>query len=162
MNQVDPALILLETPHWIVSHGAAATLPGYVFVGARSGDSLAALPYEALTELGPLLARVQSAIERSLGAERVYVGRFGHSPGWPVHFHLVPVYAWLRESLERDARYAHLREHHGHADCGHDGADILLYVFREWTTAEGRGTAPPTGTPSVADAVARLRAALAS
>jgi diadenosine tetraphosphate (Ap4A) HIT family hydrolase len=161
MHEIDPALVLLETPHWIVNHGAAATLPGYVFVAARSGDSLAAQSGEALAELGPLLARVQSAIEGTLGAERVYVGRFGHSPGWPVHFHLVPVYAWLRDALAADARYSHLRGHHGHAECTHDGADILLYAFREWTTAEGRGAAPPAGTPSVADAVSRLRAGLA-
>ena len=160
MHEIDPALVLLETPHWIVNHGAAATLPGYVFVAARSGDSLAAQSERALSDLGPLLARVQSAIETTLGAERVYIGRFGHSPGWPFHFHLVPVYAWLREALAADARYAHLRGHHGHADCGHDGADVLLYVFREWTTAEGRGATPPAGTPSIAEAVVRLRAAL--
>lgn len=162
MTAIDPSLVLLETPHWIVNHGQAATLPGYVFVAARQGNSLAEVGEEALAELGPLLARVQSAVESELGPERVYIGRFGHSPGWPVHFHVIPVYAWLREALAADARYAHLRGHHGHADCGHDGADILLYVFREWTTAEGRGAAPPAGTPSIADAVVRLRAALAS
>lgn len=162
MTRIDPAMVLLETPHWIVNHASTATLPGYVVVGARSGDSLMALAPQALADLGPLLARVQSAIETTLRPERVYVGRFGHSPGWPVHFHVVPVYAWLREALATDARYDHLRGHHGHADCGHDGADILLYVFREWTTGEGRGATPPAGTPSVGEIIERLREALAT
>lgn len=162
MGRIDPAFVVHETAHWIVNHGMHAVLPGYLMVAARADADFADLPAEALAELGPLLARATSVIRTTLGAERVYAGRYGHSPGWSAHFHLIPVYPWLVEDFHRDASYAAVR-----ALCTHgspmspDGADLTLFVWREWTTAEGRGTRTAPG-PSVGEAIGLLRAAFLS
>jgi len=160
-GRIDPAFVVFESPRWIVNHRLNCALPGYLMVAARdeSARSLSDLDAAALAELGPLLARTSRVIEAVLGAERVYVGRYGHTPGWPVHFHLIPVYPWLVEAFAKDARYDALRRLHG-SDCpgGPDGGDLTVYVWREWTTAEGR-TPPAARGPSVEEAIERLRAA---
>jgi diadenosine tetraphosphate (Ap4A) HIT family hydrolase len=159
MGRIDPAFVVHETAHWIVNHGMDAVLPGYLMVGARTGADFEDLPAAALAELGPLLALSTSVIRTTLGAERVYAGRFGHSPGWPVHFHLIPVHPWLVEEFQRDPSYDAVR-----ALCNHgrpDGADLTLFVWREWTRSEGRVTRTAPG-PSVGEAIGLLRAAFLS
>jgi diadenosine tetraphosphate (Ap4A) HIT family hydrolase len=49
-------------------------------------DDLSKLLEEALLELGPLLAKTQCALQQTLKAQRVYIGRYGHTPGFSIHF----------------------------------------------------------------------------
>lgn len=82
-----------ETEHWLVNHRIDTVLPGYLMVGSKSGtNALYDLPTGALVSLGPLLARAQREVETLLRPKRVYIGRYGHSPGHPIHFHIIPVY----------------------------------------------------------------------
>lgn len=125
---------LLETEHWLVNHRINSALPGYLMVGSkRHVDDLADLCPAALGELGPLLALVQRFLQERFGAERVYLGRFGHTPGFSVHFHAIPVYAWVERAFVRDPCYRALDDFR-EADFGHapDGADLTLYVTREF------------------------------
>jgi diadenosine tetraphosphate (Ap4A) HIT family hydrolase len=54
---------------------------------------------------GGLLARTQQIIERHLKPKRLYIGRFGHEPGLPLHFHFIPVYAWVEDLFWKDSRF---------------------------------------------------------
>ncbi|MCY1668857.1 HIT family protein [Rhizobium sp. SL86] len=125
---------LMETEHWLVNHRMNSALPGYLMIGSkRDEDDLAALCPEALAELGPLLALVQRFLRERLSAGRVYLGRFGHTPGFAVHFHAIPVYGWVEQAFLQDVRYRAL-DGLRRADLGHapDGADLTLYVTREF------------------------------
>jgi diadenosine tetraphosphate (Ap4A) HIT family hydrolase len=162
MQRIDERFVVLRTAHWTVNHRTDATLAGYLVVAANdeSATSLADLSASALADLGPVLARVTRAVERVLAPEHVYVCRFGHSPGWPLHFHVVPVHRWLVDRLMADPAYDAVRRL---SECGRltvpDGADLTLYVMREWTTAEGRAPPRPSG-PSVEDVIGLLRGSL--
>lgn len=95
-----------ETEHWLVNHRTDTALPGYLMVGSKvRTNALYDLPAEALASLGPLLARAQREVETLLGPKRVYIGRYGHSPGHPIHFHIMPVYGWLEALFWKDGRY---------------------------------------------------------
>lgn len=87
-----------ETTGWLVNHRINSALPGYLMISSRSfTNDLSELSPEALSELGPLLAKAQKALGAVLGAKRVYIGRYGHMPGYPIHFHIIPsMTGWKR------------------------------------------------------------------
>lgn len=68
-------------------------------------DDLSELSEGALCELGPLLAVAQSALKQELHAQRVYIGRYGHSPGYPIHFHVIPIFDWVEALFWKNERY---------------------------------------------------------
>lgn len=142
---------LLETEHWLINHRIDSALPGYLMIGSkRYVDDLVDLCPAALGELGPLLALVQRFLQGRFGAERVYLGRFGHTSGFSVHFHAIPVYGWVERAFVRDTRYRALDDFR-EARLGHapDGADLMLFVTREFCER-----VPPAGTEGQAvDAV---------
>lgn len=91
--EIAPHFIIHETDHWIINHHLASALPGYLMLSAKGQTtSLSQLSPDALAELGVLLAQTQQVIERQLSPKHLYIGRFGHEPGWPIHFHFIPVY----------------------------------------------------------------------
>lgn len=97
---------IAETTEWLVSHRMNSALPGYLMVSSNTDtNDLSELPEGALAELGPLLAATQKALKQELYAQRVYIGRYGHSPGYPIHFHVIPIYDWVEELLWKDERY---------------------------------------------------------
>jgi diadenosine tetraphosphate (Ap4A) HIT family hydrolase len=160
VGEVDPRFVVHETAHWLVNHRDDAVLPGYLMIAAKApaGRPLAELGAAALAELGPLLARTTRLLESEMGAKRVYCGRYGHSPGWPVHFHVMPVYAWVEEAFARDDRCRVLSELHRCGETRPDGADLTVFIWRRLTTAEGAVIAVPEGW-SVAAAIAKLQTA---
>nr|GEX77213.1 hypothetical protein [Tanacetum cinerariifolium] len=93
---IPPRFVIHETRHWLINHRVDSALPGYLMLGAKSmSPSLAALPSEALAELGGLQAMLQTTLDEHLQPRHLYIGRFGHQAGHSIHFHFIPVYPWL-------------------------------------------------------------------
>lgn len=150
-------LIIKTTDHWIVNHRVDSRLPGYVMIGScLDAADLAGLPRAALAELGELLAHAQQILRDILGAEHVYLGRYGHQAGPSIHFHVIPIYAWVKAAFKADSRYAALQSLRttGAGNTEYDGAEMTLFVWREF--CEGPN-APAVQGPSVSDVVRRLR-----
>jgi diadenosine tetraphosphate (Ap4A) HIT family hydrolase len=155
--QIDPAYILFETEHWLLNHHLASKLPGYLMLGAKAPvDSLADMPDAALAELGGLLAKTQRVMEAQLKPKWLYISRYGHLPGFPLHFHFIPVYDWVEDAFWRDERYRRLQGL-GSQDLAKtltDGAELTLFVWREF----GESLIPPViHGPSVAQVIGNLR-----
>ncbi len=155
--QIDPAYILFETEHWLLNHHLASKLPGYLMLGAKAPvDSLADMPVAALAELGGLLAKTQRVMEAQLKPKWLYISRYGHLPGFPLHFHFIPVYDWVENAFWRDERYRRLQDlgSQDQAKTLTDGAELTLFVWREF----GESLIPPViHGPSVAQVIGNLR-----
>ncbi len=97
---IPPELIIHQTRHWTLNQRIDSALPGYCMLGSRQpATAFHQLPEQALAEFGPLLARVEREMDALLRPRRIYVGRYGHMPGLPVHFHLIPLYDWVETVL---------------------------------------------------------------
>ncbi|MGU3310088.1 HIT family protein [Pseudomonas sp. M5A4_2d] len=155
--QIDPAFILHQTEHWLLNHHLASKLPGYLMLGAKAPiDTLADMPEAALAELGGLLANTQRVMEAQLQPKWLYISRYGHMPGFPLHFHFIPVYDWVEQSFWRDERYRVLQGFGAQEQALTDGAELTLFVWREF----GESLTPPMiQGASVEQVIERLRAA---
>lgn len=147
---------ITETGGWLVSHRMNSALPGYLMVSSKTDtNDLSELSGEALGELGPLLAASQKALKQELHAERVYIGRYGHSPGYPIHFHVIPIYSWVEALFWKDERYRLLETFaEGPGETPIDGAELTLFVWREFCE---RAEPPPIQGHSVGDVIDLLR-----
>ncbi|ARO22812.1 HIT family protein [Rhizobium sp. S9] len=157
--QVPDRFLVAETDGWLVNHRINSALPGYLMISSKTDTNhLSELPEAALTELGPLLARVQDALKRKLNAGRVYIGRYGHSPGYPIHFHVIPIYEWVEELFWKDSRYRILQSFaDGPGETPTDGAELTLFVWREFCE---RAEPPPVQGRSVSETIELLRRAM--
>ena len=157
--EISAQFIVHETAHWIVNHHMSSALPGYLVLGSRAYvNSLGDLPGEALTELGGLLATVQKTLELRLKPKWLYISRFGHDPGYAIHFHFIPVYHWVEELFWNDSRYRLLNTFASkeNAQSLTDGAEMTLFVWREF----GENPEPPAiQGPSVTEIIQELRRA---
>ena len=159
---IDPAYILHETEHWQLNHHLASALPGYLMLGAKAPiHSLADMPEAALAELGGLLAKTQRVMEAQLKPKWLYISRYGHMPGFPLHFHFIPVYDWVEEAFWRDERYRLLQGFGTQPPAKPltDGAELTLFVWREF----GESMTPPQiQGETVHSVIDRLRKAFRS
>lgn len=157
--QIPSESIIYETEHWVINHNFATALPGYVILGSKTPvDSLADLPPAALHEFGELLARAQSILQQILAPEYLYVSRYGHSSGYPIHFHLIPVYDWVETLFWADTRYRLLDTFANaqKAQSRTDGAELTLFIWREF----GERAEPlEIQGPNIAQVTQALRAA---
>ena len=157
--QIAPAYIIDQTEHWLLNHHQASTLPGYLMLGAKAPtDSLADMPDAALAELGGLLANIQKVMQAQLQPKWLYISRYGHMPGLPLHFHFIPVYDWVEQAFWQDERYRALQRFGAQElqETLTDGAELTLFVWREF----GESTAPPPiQGPGVEQVIEQLRAA---
>ncbi|MCP1624988.1 HIT family protein [Pseudomonas nitroreducens] len=155
--QIPATHVIHQTEHWLLNHHLASALPGYLMLGSKQPvASLADLPEAALAEMGVLMAKVQHILEQTLQPRWLYIGRFGHSPGFPIHFHFIPVYAWVEELFWADERYRALSQFAAIDDAATqtDGAELTLFVWREF----GEAPVPPAVQgPSVEQVIERLR-----
>ena len=154
---IAPRFMIRDSLHWTVNHRMDSALPGYVMLSAKQvTNSLAALPREALAELGVLQARIQQSIEACLQPARLYIGRFGHEAGYSIHFHFIPIYPWVEAMFWDDDRYRLLQTFGSIASPlpQTDGAELMLFVWREFCE---RPDPPPVQGPSVEEVVATLR-----
>lgn len=154
---IPEPFIILETEHWILNHHMASALPGYLMLGSRAAvDSLADLPDCALTELGVLQARVQRVMQQYLQPRYLYIGRYGHEPGFPIHFHCIPVYDWVEQLFWQDERYRALQRftYSENLKASTDGAELTLFIWREF----GENPIKPTVQgPGIEQAIQGLR-----
>ena len=136
-----------------------SALPGYLMISSKIfTNDLYALPENSLVELGPLLAVAQHALKQVLHAQRVYIGRYGHTPGYSIHFHLIPIYDWVEELFWKDARYRLLENFADRpGETATDGAELTLFVWREFCE---RAEPPAVKGPSVSEATELLREAM--
>ncbi|WP_286166733.1 HIT family protein [Ochrobactrum sp. POC9] len=151
---------IFETQAWRVSHRINSALPGYLIICSKTySTDLSELSENALIELGPLLALAQNTVKQELNARRVYIGRYGHSPGLPVHFHVIPIYEWVEELFWADDRYRLLESYaENEGVTGTDGAELTLYVWREFCE---RAVPPPIKGPSVSQVIEIVRNSMA-
>lgn len=155
--ELAPHFIIHETPHWILNHHLSSALPGYLMLGSRTHvNSLAELSDDTLAELGGLLATIQKTIESQLKPKWLYISRFGHDPGYPIHFHFIPVYHWIEDLFWKDARYRMLETFatNENAQSLTDGAELTLFIWREF----GENPEPPaTQGPTINQVIDELR-----
>jgi diadenosine tetraphosphate (Ap4A) HIT family hydrolase len=157
---IPERFLVHETQYWSLNHHLDSALPGYLMLGSRvtAAHDLSELSEGALLSLGPLLANAQKALHALLKPNRVYIGRYGHTPGYPIHFHLIPIYQWVEALFWRDARYRKLEEFaEPSAEPATDGAELTFFVWREFCE---RPDPPPIEGPSVLEAIAMLRAGM--
>jgi diadenosine tetraphosphate (Ap4A) HIT family hydrolase len=153
-------LVILQTEHWVLNHRVDAALPGYLMLGARaSTNDLSTMRPEALAELGTLLARAQQALNATLKPEHLYIGRYGHMAGHALHFHIIPICGWVKQSFFADPRYRVLQSFCQPSDGGDsagdtDGAELTLYVWREFCE---NPDPPPISGPPIREVVERLK-----
>ncbi|MDQ0121785.1 diadenosine tetraphosphate (Ap4A) HIT family hydrolase [Pseudomonas lini] len=155
--EVAPRFIIHETAHWILNHHLSSALPGYLMLGSRThANSLAELPNGALAELGRLLTNVQKTIESQLKPKWLYISRFGHDPGYPIHFHFIPVYHWVEDLFWKDKRYRLLETFatNENATSLTDGAELTLFIWREFGESPDP---PPIQGPSTDQVIDLLR-----
>lgn len=119
-------MIVYETSHWLINQRVNCPFPGYLMIGAKSPDAceLTDLSLAAQQEIGVLLGKATGFLRSDLGASRVYVGRYGHTPGHTVHFHVIPVYSWIISAFESDERY--------NMESNPDGVDLMRFIWREY------------------------------
>lgn len=154
---IPSRFMIHSTSHWLVNHRMDSALPGYVMLSAKiMTPSLSSLPFGALVELGVLQARIEATMNDCLKPKRVYIGRFGHGEGYPVHFHFIPIYHWVETLFWDDARYRALQDF-GSLDCAlpqTDGAELMLFVWREFCE---RPDPPHSPGASIDDTIIALR-----
>jgi diadenosine tetraphosphate (Ap4A) HIT family hydrolase len=159
--EIPARLIIHESKHWTINHRIDTALPGYLMLSAKQmTSSLAALPAEALAELGVWQAKIQQHVEAHLQPKRLYIGRFGHDSGCSIHFHFIPIYAWVEAMFWRDESYR-LLETFGSLDSTPpqtDGAELTLFVWREFCE---RPNPPPVQGPSIENVITLLRSKFA-
>lgn len=156
--RIPGEFIVYETEHWLLNHNFSNALPGYLILGAKAPvDSLADLPVAALHEFAELLARSQAILQQTLRPERLYVSRYGHSAGYPIHFHLIPVYSWVEKLFWEDPRYRLLETFATpkNAETRTDGAELTLFIWREFGE---RDQPPAIEGPTIAQVIEQLRA----
>jgi diadenosine tetraphosphate (Ap4A) HIT family hydrolase len=155
--KVPQQFIIKETGHWLINHRVDSALPGYLMIGSRTDTTnLFDLPPLALADLGVLLAATQKALTDALHPSHIYVGRYGHQEGHSVHFHIIPIYAWVKDAFTSDSRYNVLKSFYtaGAANSAYDGAELTLYVWREFCESPNP---PPIPGPSVAESIHLLK-----
>lgn len=142
--EIAPHFILHETDHWIINHHLSSALPGYLMLSTKvQTTSLTQLSPDALAELGVLLARTQQIIEQQLLPKRLYIGRFGHEPGWPLHFHFIPVYQWVEDLFWDDARYRLLQNFVPLCRRGDQGVAWRFYLMGSIRKLKSRESTDP-------------------
>ena len=115
---------------------------------------------QALAQIGTLLAKAQKALDEILEPEHLYIGRYGHMAGHALHFHIIPICDWVRQSFFSDPRYRALKDfQHSVADAADetDGAELTLYVWREFCE---NPVPPKILGPPIHEVVERLRICL--
>lgn len=83
---------LVHTPHWRVAHAFNSMLPGWlVLLPTRHVTSFTELTTYAAGELGPLVLRLSTALEKVTGCTKTYLMQFSEAEGFShLHLHLVP------------------------------------------------------------------------
>ncbi|MDR0217711.1 MAG: hypothetical protein LBI71_02310 [Enterobacteriaceae bacterium] len=148
--------IILKTTHWVINHRVDSSLSGYVMMQSCNGClSLSDLPTEAIQEMGIFMSSIESTLKSRLSPIHLYIGKYGHTPNMPFHFHFIPVSQWLLDLFWRDERYRILSEF-SKPSLAHltDGAELTFFIWREFCEKE---QTPPIQGLSVDEVISMLR-----
>lgn len=86
----DRELIAVDE-HWRVAHATGSALAGWlVLMPRRHVLEVAELTDTESALLGGWQVRLARALRRVVGADKIYVTKFGEMPGFHLHFHIVP------------------------------------------------------------------------
>ena len=144
----SPETRVFEDELLTLDHADYCAVPGYLILRLRTAvESLAQLDSEAAARVGQVMSRAARAIERAVGAERVYCLSFCEVDR-QLHFHLFPRSRRLLDAYETAT-----------TTTGEPVNGPLLFEWARTTFAEGRSL--PDGFPSVTDTCLRIRRALA-
>lgn len=141
-------MLIYETSNWLLKHRADSKLPGYLILAAKNKtDSLSGLPSNALNELGLLQAQSTRYLETRLKAKLVYICRWGHEPGYSPHFHIVPLYDWVKNAYIADPLWLEF-------EPNPDGPVYFTYITRAFIENEA---SPAVLGPSIDEVIHILR-----
>ncbi len=144
MSQHALKFMVFENETFTLEQSAECPIPGYLILRVKGeATSLAQLPAETARALGETLARAVSAIERAVGAERVYVLSFCEIDR-RLHFHLFPRTPWLLKEYFK-ANF--------NANEPIDGPMLFAWA----RGAFGPGSHMPKGTPDMGTVGSDLR-----
>jgi diadenosine tetraphosphate (Ap4A) HIT family hydrolase len=148
--------VVHETQNWRVNHRVDSTLPGYLIVAAKNANALdfSDLSPVALSELGTVFGIVTGALKTFLRPEHIHICRFGHDSDYKVHFHMIPIYRWVKEAYRRMVDQGGREVHYPNFI---DGPSITLFVSEEFRCGQTPSEIPQ---PSVKEVIGILRAAL--
>ena len=92
MAFLPPREDIVRTDHWRVAHAFNSTLPGWlVLLPTRHVASFTELTPQAADELGGLVRRLGTALEKVTGCVKTYLMQFSEAEGFShLHLHLVP------------------------------------------------------------------------
>src|SRR5215471_9480178 len=111
---------------------------------------------QALAQLGLLLAEAARALEAILAPQYLYIGRYGHTPGYALHSHIIPICDWIMRSFFENPRYRILQDPQGDTGIDQtDGVELTVYIWREFC---GRTKCPKIPDPAISDVVENARA----
>ena len=117
---------------WVINANMTYSIPGYMYVTHKFVTEFTDLPPSDTAELGQALKLATQAAEQVLQPENVLVGRFGLVSGHPIHFHITPIYGWVKEALESNPNYnAYQANNPEGYPAVPDGAELQAFVWRE-------------------------------
>jgi diadenosine tetraphosphate (Ap4A) HIT family hydrolase len=146
-------MLIHETNNWILKHREDSKLPGYLILAAKtsSSESLSGLSYDSVNELGLLQTQATRYLELYLDAKLVYICRWGHQPGNQPHFHIVPLYEWVKKLYLEDPFWVEF-------EANPDGPIYFTYITRAFIEYD---TSPSIEGPSINESINVLREAFA-
>ncbi|WP_426576958.1 hypothetical protein ACP179_22255 [Xenorhabdus stockiae] len=148
--------IILKTNNWIVNHRIDSSLPGYVILqSSHNHMNLCDLSNKAIQEMGILMGYIEKTLKKFIFPKYIYIGRYGHTPNTPFHFHFIPVSQWILNLFWSDERYRILGDF-GKSSESHltDGAELTFFIWREFCEKE---ISPPVQGISVDEIIAALK-----
>lgn len=117
---------------WIINVNMTYSIPGYMYVTHKSATEFTDLNSADAAELGHTLKLATQAAEKVLKPDNVLIGRFGLVPNHPIHFHITPVYGWVKDALKSNPSYAayQINNPEGYPAVP-DGAELQAFIWRE-------------------------------
>jgi len=141
--ELPPREAIVRTRHWRVAHAFDSSLAGWlVVVPTRHVTALDDLSREEMSELGPLLRDLTSALRAVVGSAKTYVMLLAEAEGFAhVHFHVLPRMPDQPPSLRGPRVFAYLGRPEGVrlSDAAMDHlAGKLRSRLPEWRTTPQR------------------------
>lgn len=154
--KIPHQFIIYQTEHWVINHRINSALAGYLMISAKQPcQSLSELSTDSLTELGLLQARTESALKELLNPKHLYIAKYGHTAGYPIHFHVIPVCQWVEDLFWQDQRYRLLEQFSDSVpETLTDGAELTLFIWREFCESQ---TPPANQGLTIAETISALR-----
>lgn len=112
-----------NTDHWQVTCRRDSRYAGYLIVSPMlAASEMVDLSDGALETLGVVLRRCESLLRKAYSCYKVVIFRFGFSPGFSLHFHVVSITQELLSEIISSPNYSKTP----------DGNDAVLFISREY------------------------------